>query len=64
VRNESQGYITQSENFREARVRRAAKRHGYRLHRSRWRRDSIDNLGGFQLIDIRANFVVAGHGLT
>lgn len=45
---------------REARLRRAAKRQGYRLSRSRWRAGSIDNAGGFQVIDLQTNVVVAG----
>ncbi len=28
--------------------------------KSRWRKDSIDNLGGFQLIDARNNTIVDG----
>jgi hypothetical protein len=44
----------------ESRARRAAKRAGYVARKSRWRRDSIDNYGGFQIIDAHRNFVVAG----
>jgi len=48
-----------SEAAREQRLRRAAKRQGYRLHRSRWRLGSIDNLGEFQIVD-RDNWIQAG----
>jgi hypothetical protein len=40
-------------------VRRAAKRIGLIARKSRWRRHSIDNHGGFTLVD-PANCVVAG----
>ena len=49
-----------SEAAREARARRAAKRRGLRLHRSRRRLGSIDNPGGFQIVNSYYNFVVAG----
>lgn len=44
----------------ESRARRLAKKHGFIARKSRWRRDSIDNFGEFQLIDARGNFVVGG----
>jgi hypothetical protein len=58
----------------EARARRVARRisngyytdlngrrHGtYRAEKSRWRKGSIDNLGGFQIVDVYRNTVVAG----
>ena len=37
----------------ESRARRAAVRIGLKAHKSRWRRDSIDNRGGFMLTDRR-----------
>lgn len=49
-----------SEQALETRARRAAQRAGCIAKKSRWRRDSIDNYGGFQLIDRYTNFVVAG----
>jgi hypothetical protein len=49
-----------SEKALEARARRAAKRAGLMARKSRWRYDSIDNYGGFQLIDPERNFVVLG----
>jgi hypothetical protein len=41
-------------------ARRAAKQIGCRAVKSRWRKDSIDNHGGFQIIDNYTNTVVAG----
>jgi hypothetical protein len=42
----------------ESRARRAARRAGYVARKSR--RLSIDNYGGFRIIEPRHNFVVAG----
>lgn len=44
----------------EAQARRAAKRAGLRARKSRWRKDSIDNYGGFQLVDPYLNIAVQG----
>jgi hypothetical protein len=44
----------------ESRARRAAKRNHLIARKSRWRRGSIDNVGGFMLIDLYGNYVVAG----
>ena len=44
----------------EQRARRAAKRVGLIARKSRWRRDSIDNYGGFMLVDPGPNIPVAG----
>jgi len=44
----------------EARARRAAKRVGLKARKSRWRFNTIDNWGGFRIIDPRRNWVVAG----
>jgi hypothetical protein len=49
-----------TEQALEARARRAAKRIGLMAQKSRWRRDSIDNLGGFRLVDPYYNAVVNG----
>jgi hypothetical protein len=49
-----------SEAAREQRVRRSLKRIGYRLHKSRCRLGSIDNFGGYRIIDSDTNFVVLG----
>jgi len=44
-----------SENALEARARRAARRAGLVARKSRWRQNSIDNFGDFQLIDPERN---------
>jgi hypothetical protein len=44
----------------EQRARRTAKRVGLRATKSRWRRDTIDNYGGFQLVDPDRNAVIDG----
>jgi hypothetical protein len=49
-----------SDQALEARARRAAKRVGLMAQKSRWRRDSIDNFGGFRLVDPYLNSVVDG----
>lgn len=43
----------------DARLRRLARRHGYVLHRSR-RGISLDNLGGYMIVDPYINACVAG----
>lgn len=48
-----------SENALDQRARRAARRIGLTAARSRWRRDSHDNHGGFMLVN-ENNCVVAG----
>jgi hypothetical protein len=49
-----------SESALEGRARRAAKRTGLMVSKSRWRRGSIDNRGGFLVLDPRTNIVVCG----
>jgi len=44
----------------ESRARRAARKVDLIAKKSRWRANSIDNLGGFMLIDPYTNGVVAG----
>lgn len=44
----------------EARARRAARRGGLVARKSRWRAGSIDNFGGFILVDPMRNWVVNG----
>jgi hypothetical protein len=44
----------------EQRARRAAKRVGLTAKKSRWRANSIDNYGGFCLVEARTNAVMAG----
>jgi len=46
----------------EARARRAAARAGLKARKSRWRQRSVDNRGGFQLIDPARNLIVSGSG--
>jgi hypothetical protein len=43
----------------DARARRAARRAGLTACKSRWRSNSVDNYGGFQLVD-HHNTIVAG----
>jgi hypothetical protein len=44
----------------EAQARRAAKRVGLQARKSRWRANSIDNRGEFQVIDPMRNTIIAG----
>lgn len=44
----------------DAHLRRLAARHGLILRKSRWRHGSIDNLGGYMLVDPETNGAVAG----
>jgi hypothetical protein len=44
----------------EARARRAARSAGLVARKSRWRANSIDNSGGFMLVDPYSNVVVDG----
>ncbi len=44
----------------EARVRRHARRKGYIVRRSRWRINTVDNLGKFRLIEAYRNMIVLG----
>jgi hypothetical protein len=44
----------------ESRARRVAKRAGLIARKSRWRRDTVDNWGGFMLIEPYRNVVIAG----
>jgi hypothetical protein len=50
----------QSESALESRARRAAKKVGLLARKTRWRKDSMDNLGGFQLVDPYFNRAVDG----
>lgn len=60
--SESERYIKLffSQDALDQYVRRAADRIGLRVKKSRWRRDSVDNCGGFQIIDPVNNHIVAG----
>jgi hypothetical protein len=44
----------------EQKARRAARRVNLEARKSRWRLDSIDNYGGFRIVDPYRNAVVAG----
>ena len=48
-----------SEAALEARARRAARKVGLRAIKSRWRAGSLDNWGGFQIVD-SLNYIQAG----
>lgn len=48
-----------TEKNRERRLRRALNKAGYSLHKSR-RPINPDNLGGYMVVDIYGNYVVAG----
>jgi hypothetical protein len=48
-----------NEGALDQRARRAAKRAGLMAVRSRWRRDSVDNRGGFQILDPYRNSILA-----
>jgi hypothetical protein len=43
----------------DSRLRRLARKKGYSLRRSRWRCRSVDNFGGYIIVD-QANGVIAG----
>ena len=44
----------------DAHARRAAKRVGLYAQKSRWRLNTVDNWGGFQIIDPYLNMIEAG----
>jgi len=46
--------------LRNRRLAGRAKRVGLKAVKSRWRRDSVDNLGEFMLIDPISRFAIAG----
>jgi hypothetical protein len=49
-----------SETALESRARRAAKKVSLLLQKTRWKKESVDNRGGFQLVDPYYNTVVDG----
>jgi hypothetical protein len=51
---------SQTEGAVEQRARRIARSVGLVARKTRWRKDSIDNQGGFQLVDPNWNTVVDG----
>ncbi|MGO8918490.1 MAG: hypothetical protein ACLQJR_21530 [Stellaceae bacterium] len=44
----------------DSRARRLARNVGLVAHKSRLRRDSVDNHGGYMLVELNGNTVVAG----
>jgi hypothetical protein len=44
----------------ESSARRAAKRVGLLARKSQWRKNSVDNRGGFMILDPWRNVIVAG----
>jgi hypothetical protein len=44
----------------DMKARRAARRAGLLARKSRWRVNTVDNYGGFMLVNARHNWVVAG----
>lgn len=51
--------MTTTEKNLEQRLRRALYKAGYQMHKSR-KRISIDNLGGYMIVDYRRSCVVGG----
>jgi hypothetical protein len=51
--------MTEQHHHSESQARRAAKRAGLIARKSRSRANSIDNLGGLQIIDPARNLIVA-----
>ena len=44
----------------ESTARRVAKRAGLQARKSRWRINTVDNRGGFQILDPMRNLIMAG----
>ena len=55
-----QSFENLSESAADARARRAARRVGLVAIKSRWRKDSVDNYGGFMIVEPNRNIVEAG----
>ena len=51
--------MTSDWKYSKSQARRAAKRVGLQARKSRWRANSIDNRGGFQIMDPMRNWIVA-----
>jgi hypothetical protein len=49
-----------TEKALDGQARRAAKRAGYIARKTRWRLDTIDNHGGYMLVEPSRNLCVAG----
>ena len=52
--------IDDEDSTLESRARRAAKRIGLLARKSRWRAGTVDNRGGFTILDPQRNWIVAG----
>jgi hypothetical protein len=52
--------MTETDKRMDSKARRAARRVGLIASKTRWRRNSVDNHGGFMLRDPRTNFPVLG----
>lgn len=56
--------MTNTERNRAARLRRKLNKLGYTMKKTNCRRNSIDNFGGYAIIDTACNAIVRGLGLT
>ena len=56
--------MTNDERNRAARLRRKLNKLGYTMKKTNCRRNSIDNFGGYVIIDTACNAIVRGLGLT
>ena len=56
----SQSQVDADQSRVDAKLRREAAKQGLRIKRSRWRANSVDNHGGWQIIDVNCNYIVAG----
>lgn len=52
--------MTSDERNRATRLRRKLNKLGYTMRKTNWRRDSIDNFGGYAIIDTEYNVIVRG----
>ena len=53
-------HVEPTKDALDARARRAAKKVGLFAKKSRWRAGTVDNLGGFVLMDPYSNAIVGG----
>jgi hypothetical protein len=44
----------------DARARRAARREGWFVRKSRWRAGTVDNFGGYMIVDLSTNIPLGG----
>jgi hypothetical protein len=59
-RRDGESLMTEYDNALDGRARKVARQCGLLARKSRRRRGTIDNLGGFVLIDPERNWIVAG----